>query len=289
MAVDGQHIYWTNPSGNTIGRANLDGTSVDQSFINLSGIAGPDGVAVDGRHIYWTSERPGFVGRANLDGSGVNKSFVPTGDADPFGVAVDAQHVYWTNEAVGTVGRANLDGSSPDPSFISGRAIVAAVAVDSLPYPTSTSVACSPATLPLPASTSCTATVTDTAALGAPTGTVAFSSTGPGSFGSPASCALVATGGAQSACQLSFTPSLAGAETITAAYSGDVMHAASSGTTSFTGLAPPSSFVPPLAKPSNSFALSRPKLNKRNGSAVLIATVPGPGTLLPGGTRQSSG
>ena len=154
------------------------------------------------------------------------------------------------------------------------------MAVDSLPYPTTTSVACSPAALTLPASTSCTATVTDTAALGAPTGTVAFSSTGPGSFGSPASCSLLATGGAQSACQLSFTPSLAGAQTITAAYLGDVMHAASSGTSSFTGLAPPSSFVPPPAKPSNSFALSRPKLNKRNGSATLTATVPGAGTLL---------
>ena len=279
VAVDGQHIYWTNPSANTIGRANLDGTSVNQSFINLSGAAGPSGLAVDGRHIYWTTERPGFVARANLDGSGAEPSFIPTGDAVPAGLAVDAQHVYWANEAVGTVGRANLDGSSPDPSFITGRFNVAAVAVDSLPYPTTTSVTCSPAALTLPASTSCTATVTDTAALGAPTGTVAFSATGPGSFGPPASCSLLATAGAQSACQLSFTPSLAGAQTITATYLGDVMHATSSGTSSFTGLAPPSSFVAPPAKPSNLFVLSRPKLNRRNGTATLTATVPGAGTL----------
>jgi hypothetical protein len=122
--------------------------------------------------------------------------------------------------------------------------------------------------------------VSDTAALGAPTGTVAFSSTGLGSFGSPASCSLVAAGGAQSACQLSFTPSLAAGQTITAGYSGDVIHAASSGIASFTTLPAPSSAAPPPAKPSNSFALSRPKLNRRNGSAVLIATVPGAGTLL---------
>ena len=32
MAVDGQHIYWTNADG-TIGRANLDGSGVNQSFI----------------------------------------------------------------------------------------------------------------------------------------------------------------------------------------------------------------------------------------------------------------
>ncbi len=73
VAVDGQHIYWTNPSGSSIGRANLDGTSVDQSFISLSGVPGPDGVAVDGRHIYWTSDSPGSIGRANLDGTAVEQ------------------------------------------------------------------------------------------------------------------------------------------------------------------------------------------------------------------------
>jgi hypothetical protein len=83
-----------------------------------------------------------------------------------------------------------------------------------------------------------------------------------------------------------FTPSVAGADTITAAYSGDAIYAASSGTASLTVLAPPSSsaplasFAPPSAKPSNSFALSRPKLNKRRGTATLTATVPGPGKLL---------
>jgi hypothetical protein len=276
VALDGQHIYWTNPSGNSIGRANLDGTSVDQSFISLAGVPGPEGVAVDGRHIYWTSDSPGAVGRANLDGSGVDPGFTATGDAHPHGVAVDAQHVYWTNVAASTVGRANLDGSSPDPGFITGRGYVSAVAVDSLPYPTATSVACTPAAVTLPASTNCTATVSDTAALDAPTGTVAFSATGLGSFGSPASCSLVATGGAQSACQLSFTPSFAGAQTISAAYLGDFMHAASSGTASLPVVAAP---LPP-AKPSNSFALSRPKLNKRNGSAIMTATIPGPGTVL---------
>ena len=43
LAVDGRHIYWTTNS--TIGRANLDGTGVNQSFI--TGATRPDGVAVD--------------------------------------------------------------------------------------------------------------------------------------------------------------------------------------------------------------------------------------------------
>jgi hypothetical protein len=33
IAVDAQHIYWTNPTSRTIGRGNLDGTGVDQGFI----------------------------------------------------------------------------------------------------------------------------------------------------------------------------------------------------------------------------------------------------------------
>jgi hypothetical protein len=50
VAVDAEHIYWTNyPKGNegtsTIGRANLDGAGVDQSFITDAG--SPVGVAAD--------------------------------------------------------------------------------------------------------------------------------------------------------------------------------------------------------------------------------------------------
>ena len=277
VAVDRQYVYWTNPSA--IGRANLDGTSPDQSFISFKDVIGPNEVAVDGRHVYWTSSDPGLIGRANLDGSAVDESFIHTGDAGPLGVTVDGQHIYWASPLASTIGRANLDGTSPNPSFIIGPKALG-LAVDALPYATTTSVACSPSAPTLPVSTNCTATVTDTAAVDAPAGMVAFSATGLGSFGSSASCSLIATVGAESACQLSFTPSLAGAQTITAAYAGDVMHAASSGTASFTGLAPPSSFVPAPVKPSNWFALSRAKLNRRNGTATLTATVPGAGTLL---------
>jgi hypothetical protein len=39
-------VYWTNYNSNTIGRANLDGTDPNQSFI--AGATGPAGVAVDG-------------------------------------------------------------------------------------------------------------------------------------------------------------------------------------------------------------------------------------------------
>ena len=78
------HIYWSDASGNTIGRAYLDGTGVDQSFI--SGASGPSNVLVHGQYIYWGNATGctqdgacnGSIGRAHLDGTDVNKHTVPT-------------------------------------------------------------------------------------------------------------------------------------------------------------------------------------------------------------------
>ena len=44
MAADAEHVYWANYGSDTIGRANLDGTEVEQSFI--TGASEPFGVAV---------------------------------------------------------------------------------------------------------------------------------------------------------------------------------------------------------------------------------------------------
>ncbi len=120
-------VYWTNASGGTVGRANLDGSGADQMLI--TGASAPEEMAVDGQHVYWANGGSGTLGRANLDGSGVDQSFI-TGVSSPFGVAVDGQHVYWTNGTSGTIGRANLDGSGVDQSFITGASSPDGVAVD---------------------------------------------------------------------------------------------------------------------------------------------------------------
>jgi virginiamycin B lyase len=120
-------VYWTSVSGGVIGRANLDGSAVNQSFI--TGLGGPYAVAVDGAHIYWTNYFGGAIGRANLDGTSVNQTFV-TGLADPYGVAVDGAHIYWTNLNGGAIGRANLDGSDVNERFITGARSPTGVAVD---------------------------------------------------------------------------------------------------------------------------------------------------------------
>ena len=122
-------VYWTNYKAGTIGRANLDGSGVDQSFINTA-VGKPYGVAVDDHYIYWTNGAAGTIGRANLDGSGVDQNFI-TGASDPSGVAVDEQHIYWANTNARAIGRANLDGSGVETSFITGLGLApAAVAVD---------------------------------------------------------------------------------------------------------------------------------------------------------------
>jgi virginiamycin B lyase len=120
-------IYWTDQAHGTIGRANLDGSDVNDSFVTGAGT--PFGVAVDGQYIYWADETGGTIGRVNVDGSDANDSFI-TGANHPYGVAVNGQYIYWGNTGTSTIGRANLDGSSPDASFITGAGDPLALAVD---------------------------------------------------------------------------------------------------------------------------------------------------------------
>jgi virginiamycin B lyase len=120
------YVYWTNDD-DTMGRANLDGTGANQSFITGVGFA--TGMAVDRQHVYWSNNYAGTIGRANLDGTSVNRSFITSGGG-PIGVAVDGHHLYWPNFTDNTIGRANLDGTDANESFITGASSPYAVATD---------------------------------------------------------------------------------------------------------------------------------------------------------------
>src|ERR1039457_3756715 len=61
------YIYWANSNGSMIGRADLNGTGVNQRFI--TGI-GPRVVAVTSHYIYSPSGSS-TIGRANLKGAAV--------------------------------------------------------------------------------------------------------------------------------------------------------------------------------------------------------------------------
>lgn len=123
-------VYWT--AGSLIGRANNDGSNLDQSFIGEPGsndLGGACGVAVDGSHIYWAEKGRDQIARADIDGNNPVYNFI-TGADEPCGVAVDSGHIYWANRGGGSIGRANLDGSNAEQGFISGIKLPCGIAVD---------------------------------------------------------------------------------------------------------------------------------------------------------------
>ncbi len=147
VAVDAEHVYWADPIGGTIGRAEIDGKNPDEGFIvpgpseceetepgvfeQVSSI--PRYIAVDKDHVYWTNtgkldengdpvEDGGTVGRADIDGApaSVDPDFI-CGASNPQGIAVNATHVYWASAGKDledrSIGRAEIDGEGVEQVF----------------------------------------------------------------------------------------------------------------------------------------------------------------------------
>jgi hypothetical protein len=114
-----------------------------------------------------------------------------------------------------------------------------------MPHPTSTAVNCTPSPVVASQHVSCTATVTDMANSGqtTPTGTVSFSSSGPGEFSGGGNCTLVMSTSASASCPVTYTPGATLAnpdrsDTMTATYNTDQTHTGSQGTTAVTVISP---------------------------------------------------
>lgn len=138
LAVDATHIYWAESDGNagtatdSIGRANIDGTGVNGSFIpNATDGPQPGRVAVNSSYIYWTqSGVAGKVWREKIDASNAKFAIV-SGASNPTALALNDTFAYWSNFNTNSIGRANLDGSTPNPSFISPASEPLGMTVDS--------------------------------------------------------------------------------------------------------------------------------------------------------------
>jgi hypothetical protein len=157
VAVARGWVFWTNDAGaGTIGRASLDGSRDDPTFIQgtgnsqavavygdriywtdvdlnsiaratltgsrarltfITGARHPRGLLIYAGHIYWSNHDDGSIGRAHLNGSHVNQRFI-TGLGAPGGLATDGRHLYWADELTGAIGRANLDGTGRDRGFL---------------------------------------------------------------------------------------------------------------------------------------------------------------------------
>ncbi len=107
-------IYWASSQDAKIGRANNDGSGVDNHFIATGSL--PFAVAVNSAHLYWANQNGNSIGRANLDGSGVNNHFISV--PEPSGVAVTGSYIFWSSISDSAVGRANLNGSSRQRNLI---------------------------------------------------------------------------------------------------------------------------------------------------------------------------
>ena len=114
-------MYWTDTNTDTIQRANLDGTQVENLI--TTGLDFPSGLALDvgqGK-MYWTDANTDKIQRANLDGTQV-ENLVTTGLDGPGGLALDVGQgkMYWTDYYTDTIQRANLDGSQVENLITTG-------------------------------------------------------------------------------------------------------------------------------------------------------------------------
>jgi sugar lactone lactonase YvrE len=115
-------VYWLDILGNTVYRANADGSQMT-ALVKGNGISAPDGVVVDldGGHVYWSNMgnalgggNLGTVQRAALDGSAV-ETIVPAGVGNTFKqMTMDRTHhkLYWCDREGAKVWRSDLDGTN---------------------------------------------------------------------------------------------------------------------------------------------------------------------------------
>jgi hypothetical protein len=131
VAIDSRFIYWTqgDATNGSIGRAALDGTGANQEFIpHGAGVSDPSGIAVTPTAIYWQNGG-GHVARANLDGTGVNTSFIPTTDSG-CGLTADSSFLYFHDHAQTAIGRSTLDGASVSPGFAATSQAFCGLSID---------------------------------------------------------------------------------------------------------------------------------------------------------------
>lgn len=133
VAVDSNYIYWSvsgaiapGESGDgigKIGRANLNGTGVNASFI--TGLTRPFQLAVTANYLFWghfgtsvggSFVQPTTVGRADVGGTNATDSFI-TGLTRSYAVAADSTYVYFGGNT-GRIGRATHAGSDQNLNFI---------------------------------------------------------------------------------------------------------------------------------------------------------------------------
>lgn len=115
LAVGAPGIFWVDAQYGTVGHANLDGSSPNNSFITDSRTTG--GVAFDSQHVFWSNHDHWRISRANIDGTSPTYDFIDL-NAYPAELMVAGSYLYWGHYGVPRIGRANVDGTGANDSFI---------------------------------------------------------------------------------------------------------------------------------------------------------------------------
>ena len=258
VTPDGKSVYVTSDLDDTVSQYDVNpstGALSPKTPATVATGGDPQGVTVtpDGKSAYVTNVSINDHTISQYDVNPSTGALSPktpatvTAGKSPVDVAVtsDGQSAYVVNINDDTLSQYDINPltgvlSPKTPATVATGADPTGIAVDPLPvaHPTSTSVDCSPSTVVAGQPTTCTATTTDTDAgiKSAPTGTISFSSSGPGSFSNGGTCPLTPTGPDTASCQVTYTPESTPvtpvrSDTITATYSGDGTHASSQGST----------------------------------------------------------
>ncbi|MFP5388236.1 MAG: hypothetical protein ACLGG5_02915 [Thermoleophilia bacterium] len=144
VAVDSQHIYWTNKGDGadghgTIGRAEISGAGTPELEF-ITGASNPQGIAVNSEYVFWgnsgATQTTTGIGRAEISGGNVNQTLIETNGSEVEGVAVEGAHVYWgefepsSGSKNSNMRLADLDGKNQMLIFVGGHSDVRGVAVD---------------------------------------------------------------------------------------------------------------------------------------------------------------
>ncbi len=297
------------------------GSPAPTVFTSISGFAGTSLAAANG-YVYWTENilgnptPDGVIGRERVNGTGLDENYV-SGLTYPTGVATDGNELYWVDHTAGAIGRATVGSpgaTNVQPTFISDTGGPWGVAIDSAIDATHTTVSCNPPSLAVGSVSACTAMVSDSASTSIATGNIVFGGGGSSYFSGGNSCTLTPRPGGGASCTVAAASSGPGAQPLTAAYSGDPVHAPSTGAGSFCagtaaqcgttgpggrGGTPPTCKVPKLKGKTLATArrllaaancrlgrIVRPRARKGHALAPLVVGSQRlqPGTVLPSGS-----
>jgi hypothetical protein len=105
LAVNGTHVYWTDPYYGTVNEVPVGGGSVTTLATDQ---VSPYSLAVDATHVYWISGNPGTVNEVPAGGGSV--TILASGYFTT--LAVDDAYVYWDDEISQAVVRVPIGGGS---------------------------------------------------------------------------------------------------------------------------------------------------------------------------------